>query len=145
MLAHHYVENAYGRRRYFSKTDDTGLLAAYKRQAQNSPIQGTVGDMLNLALINIRQYRDAAGLQFKLVLPVHDAIFIEAPVHEARHIYQDVMPACMSDLIPVPGTKLVIRADVSIVKRWGEKMKLDEAIEFAEEELRQLNATKGKS
>lgn len=128
-----YVENAFGRRRYFAEATDESLRAAYHRQGQNSPIQGTVGDALNIALVNLHHYRLDTGMQFKLVLPVHDAIFFDTPVDEVIKMRDEVIPVCMGAGVAIPNTQLIMRVDIAIMKRWGEKFKTPEALANAME------------
>ena len=131
-----YVETAYGRRRYFYPTDNEALLKAYEREATNMPIQGTTGDALSLALVNLQMYRNMTGMKFKIILPVHDAIFLDVPVDEAVRVADEVLPRCMRDLVLIPNTKLYLDVDVEMCRRWGEKMKREEAIKQALIELK---------
>ena len=130
-----YVETAYGRRRYFYDTGDEQLLKAYERESGNLPIQGTVADALSLALVNLHMYRNMTGMKFKIILPVHDAIFLDVPVHEAVKVADEVLPKCMRDLVLIPNTKLHLDVDVEMLRRWGEKITRDEAIKQAEQEI----------
>lgn len=126
-----YVETLYGRRRYFYPTDNEQLLKAYERESGNLPVQGTVADALSLALINLKMYRDLTGMKFKIILPVHDAIFLDVPVDEAVKVADEVLPKCMRDLVLIPNTKLHLDVDVEMCRRWGEKMKREQAIQEA--------------
>jgi len=131
-----YVENAYGRRRYFYPTKDSGTLKSQERQAQNMPIQGTVADALSVALYNVFLYRAQAGMKFKIVLPVHDAIFLDTPLDEVDQVLNEVLPLCMTKSVRIPNTKLHINIDTEVMRRWSEKMKLKDAIEEAKLELK---------
>lgn len=126
-----YVENAYGRRRYFFPTSNQQDLKANEREAVNSNIQGTVADALNIALYNIYLYRNATNMRFRVVLPVHDAIFLDVPWDEVETVTKEVFPYCMSKGVVVPNTRLTLGVDIAVMRRWGEKMKIEKAIEEA--------------
>jgi DNA polymerase-1 len=121
-----YVENAYGRRRYFGYSRDHGIMKAKERQAQNAPIQGTVADALSIALCNLFVYRVDTDMRFKLILPVHDAIFLMTPFDEIKRVTEEVFPTCMSDRVPIPGTELKLGIDIEVMERWGDKLSANE-------------------
>lgn len=131
-----YVESAYGRRRYFFASDDSGKLKAQQREAQNMPIQGTVGDALSVALYNIYLHRQLTGMKYKMILPVHDAIFLDVPVDEVYNVVKEVLPDCMTNGVCIPNTKLNLGIDITIMRRWGEKISPEDAINEANEELK---------
>ena len=126
-----YVETLYGRRRYFYPTDNEQLLKAYQRESGNLPVQGTTADALSLALINLKMYRDMTGMKFRIILPVHDAIFLDVPASEAVRVADEVLPKCMRDLVLIPNTSLRLGVDVEMCRRWGEKLTRTQAIEQA--------------
>ena len=118
-----YVETAYGRRRYFAPTKNRGVQAANEREAQNTPIQGTVADTLSIALQNMLAYRAVSGLHYRLALPVHDAIFTYVPENEVEVMKNVVYPVCMSYGAVIPNIDLRLEIDVVTMSRWGEKEK----------------------
>ena len=123
-----FVETPYGRRRRFYPTKNKGTLASNERQAINMPIQGTVADCLTLAAINFWQYRktlDNPDL-FRVVLPVHDALFFQiAPVFLEK-MTKEIIPLCMSTLCKVPVINLNLGVDITKpMIRW--KVKADDS------------------
>jgi DNA polymerase-1 len=132
-----YVENAFGRRRYFLRTEDEQVRAAQERAAGNMPIQGTVADALSIALYNILRYRDAMGLRFRIVLTVHDAVILEVPYDEVKIVKEVVLPVCMGIGARIPTLGLELGVDVKIMKRWDEQISEEEALELAEREAKQ--------
>ena len=98
-------------------------------------VQGTVADALSVALYNIFLYRKSMGMKFKIVLPVHDAIFLDTPLDEVEIVLKEVLPICMTKAVQIPNTQLHIGIDTAVMRRWSEKMKLSEAIADAEKEL----------
>ena len=98
-------------------------------------IQGTVADALTIALYNVHLHRQSTGMQYKIVLPVHDAIFLDVPVAEVDKVIKEVLPECMRDGVYIPHTELRLGIDIETMRRWGEKISLDRAMEEASKEL----------
>lgn len=78
-----YSETFLGRRRYYLKPDDPDSpegrrqLGRIRRQAKNTPIQGTNADMIKLALIRLRKEFAEQKLAATTVNTVHDEIVVE--------------------------------------------------------------------
>lgn len=126
-----YVETMYGRRRYFPGVTRFGRdqLAAAKREAQNAPIQGTVADMLNVAMINLdrMRYETEVGerIQWELMVGIHDALLVHVK-EEYKDVMGRVLRYCMRDCVPLPGTDgRRIDVDVEYGYRWGEFDRLE--------------------
>lgn len=125
----HRVETPFGRRRYFPETSDKRILGEQGRQAVNTRIQGTVADVLSVALINFQQYRKLAPhLRYRILLPVHDAVFLHVPVAEVDEVIEEVIPLCMREGTEIPGLNLRLDIDISVMRRWGQKMSKEEAV-----------------
>lgn len=77
-----YVEDAWGRRRYFPVALNRGQEASNSREASNHPIQGTVADTIAIALHRIQTMRNDLGLKFKVANQIHDALLWEVPESE---------------------------------------------------------------
>ena len=99
-------------------------------------IQGTVADALSVALYNVHLHRQMTGMKYKIVLPVHDAIFLDVPVDEYERVTQEVLPECMDKGVYIPNTGLRLGIDIETMRRWGEKISLDQAIEQATKEMK---------
>lgn len=129
-----YVETPFGRRRYFHGIQDKGQReqAAARREASNSPIQGCVADLLAVAAINLDRYRrhteHGKQLDFDVMLPVHDAFWVECPADKVDEVIA-VIRLCMSELNKVPGTPKHLGLDVIVFPhRFGEgELKPDSA------------------
>jgi uracil-DNA glycosylase family 4 len=118
-----YVENGFGRRRRFEHTEDNELLAHQKRQAMNAPIQGTVGDLMSLALVNLYMIREVERphLQYRVVMSVHDQIIVTCPVEQVDETLE-VMRLAMCEKCTIPGSDLVLGIDSEVCIRWSEPL-----------------------
>lgn len=120
-----FVESVFGRRRYFTGVSRLGKSrqAAAQREAGNFPIQGAVGDLLFVALVNLVTLRRTMPdcPPFKLRLVIHDAIVVEHRRKDTKFIH-DLLRFCMGAANPIPGTDGAhLDADIETFERWGDK------------------------
>jgi uracil-DNA glycosylase family 4 len=150
-----FLEQPFGRRRRFSAMGDPASIAAQQREAVNFPIQSTVADMLNIAMYNLWVWRQAYPNEadYKIVLGVHDSIFLEVRGPSVPVVIQTVLPSCMQYGVIVPSwmprgcrvseqgvpmhgqvfyerpTKpFSLEVDVNVMTRWGVKASKEELI-----------------
>lgn len=118
-----YVENGFGRRRRFEPTADKENLAHQRRQAMNAPIQGTVGDLMSLALLNLYMIREVEKphLQYKILMSVHDQILVACPINQVDETLEAVRLA-MCERCKVPNNDMVLDIDPEVCIRWGESL-----------------------
>ena len=105
-----YVKTLFGRIRRIpelrSRQRQTRMLG--ERLAVNMVIQGTVADIIKMAMVRCRDELRAAGLSTQLVLQIHDELLFEAPEDEvdpAREIVEREMAAAF-ELDPPLGVDL---------------------------------------
>ena len=128
MSSQGYVSNAFGRRRRFEHTTENEVLAHQQRQAMNMPIQGTVGDLMSLALVNLHHYRkvDKPHLNYKILMSVHDQILTTCPIEEVQETIE-ALQTCMCDRCIMPGYDIQLQIDPEVSLRWGTTLSSDEA------------------
>jgi DNA polymerase I-like protein with 3'-5' exonuclease and polymerase domains len=125
-----WLTNAFGRYRRFPTALDTEQLKRFERQAKNSPIQGTVADVVNRAADYLCYYRDKWNLKTKLVLQIHDDIMLEVPDDEVKIVYEKLFPKAMVECAPIvvrgidgtiPANAPVRRLgiDLTVSREWG--------------------------
>jgi DNA polymerase-1 len=113
-----YVKNMFGRRRYFDINKNNiskGLYWHIMRAAFNFTIQGTVGDIVKLAMIRIEH--NFKSIDASLLLQVHDELVFEAStkdIDRAAEIVKFSMENAVKFDIPFP-------TEVVIGKNWGIK------------------------
>jgi DNA polymerase-1 len=78
------VRTILGRRRHLPTiaSDNRALRAQAERMAKNTPIQGTAADIMKVAMVNVQRALDAAGMEARMILTVHDELVFEAPESE---------------------------------------------------------------
>ena len=118
-----YVENGFGRRRRFEKTNDKESLGHQKRQAMNAPIQGTVGDLMSLALLNLYLIREneKPHLKYKVLMSVHDQILVTCPIEQVDETVE-AMRLAMCERCRIPGNDLLLDSDPEVCLRWSEPL-----------------------
>ena len=122
---HWWIDTAWGRRRWFAKTDDEYQISKYGREGCNHPIQGAVADALNVAVANIMNYRktfrlNGERLDFKIALAVHDAVILEVHPRHVEHVAKIMLPQCMRDNCMIPTLNQRLNIDIELGIRWGE-------------------------
>ncbi|MDR2976274.1 MAG: DNA polymerase I [Streptococcaceae bacterium] len=83
-----YVSTIYGRRRKLPNINARNFMVrqAAERQAINAPIQGTAGDILKVAMINLDQALRDEKYSAKMLLQVHDEIILDVPKEELESV-----------------------------------------------------------
>lgn len=117
-----YVTTLSGRRRYLPdinlplprvKYDDTTVaerkifsrVSHAKRVSYNTPIQGSAGDLIKKAQVDLHFNPELRLIGFRQLLQIHDEIVAEAPiehVERCKKIMEDTMVDAYSDVLNVP-------------------------------------------
>lgn len=96
-----WLKNAFGRYRRFSPSTDRQVIAENERQSCNFQLQALVADCMSTALYNLMCYKKEHKMEFKLLLQIHDAVLLQAPLSELDHIYDVVLQKCLSTDVPI--------------------------------------------
>jgi uracil-DNA glycosylase family 4 len=133
-----YLFNPFGRHRRATPSTDTSHIAAQQREFVNFPIQSTVADCLNEALINFFHYRGQypGRAEYRLLLAIHDAVLLECRPQYVRIMVEEVIPVCMTRACVVPSWRptlnykptstFTLDTDIEVCLRWQEKASADE-------------------
>ncbi len=119
-----YVETLLGRRRYFpmlKNPTNLNLKNREEREAINAPIQGTAADIMKIAMLKIPIALQAAGLNGKMLLQVHDEIVLECPEREldaTAQVVRETMQAAYPLRIP-------LLTEARWGRSWGEMQVID--------------------
>ena len=76
---HGYVETMFGRRRYLPDVNSSTpqLRAMAERMAQNHPIQGSLADIVKVAMVKIQEDLGFSGEDTRMLLQIHDELLFE--------------------------------------------------------------------
>ncbi|MEX2784063.1 DNA polymerase I [Streptococcus sp. H49] len=113
-----YVETLFKRRRELPDINSRNfnIRNFAERTAINSPIQGSAADILKIAMINLDRALEAAGLQSKMLLQVHDEIVLQVPKDEletVKNLVKQTMETAIELSVPLV-------ADESAGQTWYE-------------------------
>ena len=85
-----YVQTVLGRRRYLKDINSPNAIVrgGAERNAVNAPIQGSVADIIKIAMINIHKKLSAGSYSTKMLLQVHDELVFDVYKPELKTIKQ---------------------------------------------------------
>ncbi|MEY3696433.1 MAG: hypothetical protein RJA41_83 [Actinomycetota bacterium] len=101
-----YTETMFGRKRFLPDLQSTNyqVRQAAERMALNAPIQGSAADLIKVAMLNVQNGIEAAGLKSRLLLQVHDELVLEVAPGEKSEISKIVkagMESAVSMSVPL--------------------------------------------
>ncbi|MBX4198037.1 hypothetical protein KW782_01750 [Candidatus Parcubacteria bacterium] len=119
-----YTETIFGRKRYFEdiKSHMPHIKAQAERMAINAPIQGTLADVIKVAMIRINDYLEKENLKkdVHMLLQVHDELIFEVKdslvdglLDEIQNIMQDVLTPEQAKGVPIVSNR-------SVGQTWGD-------------------------
>ncbi|MBC7474118.1 MAG: DNA polymerase I [Candidatus Sericytochromatia bacterium] len=116
---HGYVITLFNRRRYLPEihSPNKTLREAGKRNAINTPLQGTAADIIKVAMIKVSQALKDNNLKTKMLLQVHDELVFEAPQDEVEKV-KKLITEIMENVCPEISVPL--KVSVNTGKSWVE-------------------------
>jgi DNA polymerase I len=101
-----YTTTIFGRRRQITElsSDNFRIRQMGERMAQNAPVQGSAADVFKLAMVELDQALDDAGLRARMVLTVHDELVLEVPLDERERVealVREVMESVCTLKVPL--------------------------------------------
>lgn len=101
-----YAETMYGRRRHIPelKAKNPQLRGFGERTAMNHPMQGTVADIIKIAMARVSRRLEEEGFAAHMILQVHDELDFECPVNEVERLttmVRDVMEHVVDLRVPL--------------------------------------------
>jgi DNA polymerase I len=126
ILNHGIVRTHFGRIRHLQPMLDSvnkELQSKALRQGVNSVIQGTIGDLNNIATIRILNKFEKENIDGYLALTIHDALIfsvLESQQAQAVKIIEEEMTR------PVENWNIPMFVDVKVGSRWGEVHKVED-------------------
>jgi DNA polymerase-1 len=104
-----YVETLLGRRRYFPELAEGARVSDVVRsralrEAINAPIQGSAADIMKIAMLDMPEAIEKAGLKARMLLQVHDELVFECPQEElepTRQVAEGIMAQAYELSVPL--------------------------------------------
>jgi DNA polymerase I len=103
---HGYVATICGRRRYLRDINSRNktIQNAARRNAMNSPIQGTAADMIKIAMTKVQAALAAGKFKTRMLLQVHDELVFDLwppEEQEIRGLVQECMQNALALDVPI--------------------------------------------
>ena len=113
-----YTTTIFGRRRLITElaSDNFRIRQMGERMAQNAPVQGSAADIFKLAMIDVDRALDAAALETRMLLTVHDELVFEVPLDE----YEAAEPLIRSTMESVCELRVPLAVDVGFGPNWAQ-------------------------
>lgn len=114
----HYAATIFNRRRYLPNINSNNWQQRNydRRNAINTPIQGSAADLMKIAMINVKEALEEDYLPGRLLLQIHDELIMEVEkplAGEAREKLKEIMEDSLQLKVP-------LKVDVAIGDNWGE-------------------------
>jgi len=117
-----YVETIFGRRAHLPSIRDKNpnMRQFAERQAINAPIQGSAADVIRRAMIRLPGAIEAAGLEARMLLQVHDELVFEVPEHQADDLIGLAKTVMSKAALPAIDISVPLEVDAKAGNHWGE-------------------------
>ena len=117
-----YVETMFGRRRYLPEVNSSTpqLRAAAERMAINHPIQGTLADLVKMAMVKMQESSMLLGGQCFMLLQIHDELLFEI----ADGIIQETSRPIAELMENIVELNVPLEIDVKKGKNWADVEKI---------------------
>lgn len=111
-----YVETLFHRRRQIPELKSSNYMLRQfgARAAMNTPIQGTAADIMKIAMIDVFNRLNDAGLKSKLVLQVHDELIIDTRIEEKEQV-KEILKTSMENAIKL---RVPLKVELSEANDW---------------------------
>ena len=117
-----YVETIFGRKAHYPeiKSPNAQMRAFNERAAINAPIQGSAADIIRRAMVRMEPALDAANLQAKMLLQVHDELIFEVPETEVEKTIEVVVNIMEQASMPALDLTVPLQVDARAANNWDE-------------------------
>lgn len=111
-----YVTTLCDRRRPIPELKSANFMQRQfrKRVAMNSPIQGTVADVMKIAMITVDRELKKRGLKSRVVLQIHDELLVET----ARDEIEAVKETLTDKMRHAADLRVSLEVEVEVGKSW---------------------------
>jgi DNA polymerase-1 len=113
-----FVRTILGRKRYLPdiKSHQAQLKEFARRQAVNTPIQGSSADIIKAAMVNISREFKEKKIQSRLIMQIHDELVFDCPEQELDKVKEIVRRQMENSIkLDVP-----LKVDIACGKNWSD-------------------------
>jgi len=113
-----YAETILGRRRPLPnlKSSNVARRNFDRRNAVNTPIQGSAADLIKLAMLRVDRAIEAGVLPAKMLLQIHDELIFEVP----GDVYDDAIPTIVESMVDVLPLRIPLEVKTAVGSDWSE-------------------------
>ena len=113
-----YAETILGRRRMLPQLSEKNVTARNfaKRNAVNTPIQGSAADLIKLAMLKVDDLIEEGSLKAKMLLQIHDELIFEAREEDAA----EAREAIVAEMEGVMDLRLPLEVKAKTGRNWSE-------------------------
>jgi DNA polymerase-1 len=119
---HGYVSTVFGRKITIPEIQSKSAAQRQfaERAAINAPIQGAAADVMRRAMIRMPAALEAAGLEAKMLLQVHDELVFEAPAGEADRACAVISEVMEKAAEPAVALSVPLTVEARAALNWDE-------------------------
>ena len=117
-----YVETIFGRRMHMPgiKDKNPNMRQFVERQAINAPIQGSAADVIRRAMIRLPGEMEAANLEARMLLQVHDELVFEVKENQADDLIALAKTVMSQAALPALQISVPLEVEAAAGQHWGE-------------------------
>jgi DNA polymerase-1 len=117
-----YVETIFGRRIHYPeiKSSNPSVRAFNERASINAPIQGSAADVIRRAMIKIEPALEAANVNARMLLQVHDELIFETAEAEADRAIPVIKYVMENAAMPAVSMSVPLAVDARAARNWDE-------------------------
>jgi DNA polymerase-1 len=117
-----YVTTLFGRRCHYPEitSKNASIRAFNERAAINARLQGTAADIIRRAMIRVEPALEAAGLNARMLLQVHDELIFEVPEAEIEPTLTLVTRVMENAPSPAVALSVPLNVDARAADNWDE-------------------------
>ena len=119
---HGYVETVFGRRAHYPeiRSSNPQVRAFNERAAINAPIQGASADIIRRAMARMEGALEAAGLDAKMLLQVHDELIFEVDDDEIEGAIPVIKEVMAGAAMPAVDLEVPLAVDARAADNWND-------------------------
>ena len=125
---------AFGRKRLLPEIQSpiNEIRAKGERQAVNSPVQGSAGDLMKIAMVKIDEYIDKNNLTdtIKMLATIHDELMFRVKKNNLNVLRQISEVMCLDPILQKIKWEVPLKVDAEVGKSWDVQYEYSAMLKF---------------